>query len=82
VLQAVERGLFHVHTVAHVSAGIALLTGAPSGMEPGVALGGADSVLARAEQTLLAYRRACRQAMATLRPRRGAGPRAQRPDLG
>ena len=76
VLQAVERGQFHVHTVEHVSAGIALLTGASSGMEPGVEPGlepgGAGSVLARAQQTLLAYRRACRQAMATLRPRRGA----------
>jgi len=76
VLQAVERGQFHVHTVEHVNAGIALLTGAPSGMEPGVGPGvepsGTASVLARAEQTLLAYRRACRQAMAALRPRRGA----------
>ena len=40
VLDAVERGLFHVYTMGHVSEGIALLTGEASGMSPaGVAAG-------------------------------------------
>ena len=34
VLDAVERGLFHVYTMGHVSEGIALLTGEASGMSP------------------------------------------------
>ena len=47
VVDAVSRGLFQVHTVAHVLDGIELLTGNPAG-DPEVA----DSVLARAGQTL------------------------------
>ena len=34
VADAVERGLFHVYTMGHVSEGIALLTGEASGMSP------------------------------------------------
>jgi predicted ATP-dependent protease len=56
VVDAVSRGLFQVHAVAHVLDGIELLTGNPAGdFEV------ADSVLARAGQTLRDYRQACRR---------------------
>lgn len=82
VLDAVERGLFHVYTMGHVSEGIALLTGEASGMSPAELLqaqadelaGGAatveDTVMQRAEVTLRAYRRACQVAGGA---RRGRG---------
>jgi len=85
VLEAVERGLFHVYTMGHVSEGIALLTGQASGMSPSDVLqahtdelAGAeamveDTVLQRAEVTLRAYRRACQSAGHTRRGR--GGPR-------
>ncbi|MES2612938.1 MAG: AAA family ATPase [Pseudomonadota bacterium] len=80
ILDAVERGLFHVHTVQHVSEGIALLTGEASGMGPGAVLApSADdvtqTVLSRAEQTLRAYRRACQSAGYTRAGRAGRRPR-------
>jgi predicted ATP-dependent protease len=59
VTQAVAQGKFHVYTAEHVSEGIELLTGHPSGL-PGTASGYApDTVLGRAQDTLQAYRRAC-----------------------
>ncbi|EJE49542.1 putative ATP-dependent protease [Acidovorax sp. CF316] len=81
ILEAVERGLFHVYTVQHVSEGIALLTGEASGMGPGAVLAAdaADevthTVLSRAEQTLRAYRRACQSAGHTRAGRTGRGRR-------
>lgn len=80
VLEAVQRGLFHVYTVGHVSEGIALLTGEASGMAPGAlppdhASALEETVLSRAEQTLRAYRRACQSAGHTRRGR--ARPAAQ-----
>ena len=86
ILGAVDRGLFHVYTVAHVSEGIALLTGEASGMSPAELLqaqadelaGGAttveDTVMQRAEVTLRAYRRACQVAGGA---RRGRGARGR-----
>ena len=83
VQDAVERGLFHVYTMAHVSEGIALLTGEASGMSPAELLQAEaderadrataveDTVMQRAEQTLRAYRRAC-QSAGHLRKSRGA----------
>ena len=62
VVEAVARGDFHIHTADTASEGMALLTGVPFGTRDGAGYT-PDSVLARAEQTLLAYRRAC-QAMA------------------
>ena len=56
VVDAVTAGRFHVHAAEHVSEGIALLTRTPAGLPPGAPQ--EDSVLARAEATLLAYRRA------------------------
>ena len=65
VVDAVAQGRFHIHTASHVAEGLALL----SGMAPGItgdAAGPypADSLLGRCEQTLKAYREACRQAVA------------------
>ena len=60
ILDAVERGLFRVYTMGHVSEGMALLTGT-------------DTVLERAEQTLRAYRRACQTAGHTRRGGRRVG---------
>ncbi len=64
VIEAVEQGLFHIHTAAHVSEGMALLTGQAYGERAEGRDRGypADSVLGRAEATLLAYRRACQRA--------------------
>lgn len=81
ILDAVERGEFHVHTVQHVSEGIALLTGEASGMGPGAVLAAdaaddvTQTVLSRAEQTLRAYRRACQSAGHTRVGRAGRRPR-------
>ncbi|MBV7429155.1 MULTISPECIES: Lon protease family protein [unclassified Acidovorax] len=86
VLDAVERGLFHVYTMGHVSEGIALLTGEASGMSPAELLQAQadelahraaaveDTVMQRAELTLRAYRRACQIAGAA---RRGRGVRGR-----
>ena len=57
VQSAVRDGLFHVYTALHVRQGLELLTRTASGM--GQAPYPTESVLGRAEQTLLAYRRAC-----------------------
>ena len=62
VVDAVAAGLFHVYTVAHVGEGIELLTGHPAGLSDSGAGYADGSVLARAEQTLLDYRRACLRA--------------------
>lgn len=56
VVAAVAAGRFHVYTAQHVSEGVALLTGQAAGLTPDEHLQG--SVHARAEATLLAYRRA------------------------
>lgn len=44
VVEAVEQGRFYIWTAAHVSDGIALLTGQAPGMEAGVATGEEGSV--------------------------------------
>ncbi|TSE24361.1 Lon protease [Tepidimonas sediminis] len=73
VVEAVERGLFHVWAIDHVAEGMTLLSGVPFGLaDPRAAtapLGAAGqpayapgSVLARAAETLRAYRRACLRA--------------------
>jgi len=62
VIEAVERGQFHIYTADHVREGIELLTGQPSGM---TALAGdyaPDTVLGRAQATLRAFRVACQAA--------------------
>jgi predicted ATP-dependent protease len=62
VVEAVRQGLFHIHTAEHVSDGIELLTGCPSGMTSATGEHTHDSVLGRAQKTLQAYRRACQLA--------------------
>ncbi len=67
VLDAVDQGLFHVHTATHIRDGLTLLSGQASGLSDSGehAAYPSDSVLGRAEATLLAYRRACRLATQT-----------------
>ena len=59
VVEAVAQGRFHIHTAAHVSEGIELLTGIPSGELNAAVHYPHDSVLGHAQDTLLAFRRAC-----------------------
>lgn len=73
LIEAVEQGRFHIHTAAHLSEGLELLTGLPSGLPltPTVEVDyPAESVLGRAQQTLQAYRRACQRAGSAGRARR------------
>lgn len=61
VVEAVAGNLFHIYTAEHVSEGVQLLTGFPAGMADETGNYPHDSVLGRAHQTLLAYRRACQE---------------------
>ncbi len=72
VLQAVDSGQFHIYTASHIGDGLGLLTGHASGLpcDPGTSHYAPDSVLDLAQQTLLAYRRACRLGPPRLRSRR------------
>ena len=72
VLDAVDQGMFHIYTASHIRDGLELLTGRTSGLSTGPVPTGyaTDSVLGLAEQTLLAYRRACRMAGQGRTPRR------------
>ena len=64
VVAAVAAGRFHIHTAGFAGDGMELLTGQPFG-----SLGPhgypADTVLGRAQATLLDYRRACEQTSGT-----------------
>ncbi len=73
VLDAVDQGMFHIYTASHIRDGLELLTGRASGLanDTAPARYAADSVLGLAEQTLLAFRRACRLAGQGRLPRRG-----------
>jgi len=62
VVDAVEKGLFHIYTADHVSEGMALLTNHSSGMPLGAGGYAHDTVLGHAQKTLQAYRRACQLA--------------------
>jgi len=59
IIEAVARGLFHIHSVEHTSEGIELLTGVPAGIVGGTGSYPTDSVLGLVQSTLHAYRRAC-----------------------
>jgi predicted ATP-dependent protease len=59
VIEAVDEGLFHIHTASHVSEGIELLTGVPAGVPDTFGIYPHGSVLGHAQQTLQAYRQAC-----------------------
>ena len=62
VIEAVERGQFHIYTADHVREGIELLTGQPSGMTSQSGDYAPDTVLGRAQATLRAFRQACQAA--------------------
>jgi predicted ATP-dependent protease len=62
VVDAVDKGLFHIYTADHVSEGMALLTNHSSGMPLGAGGYAHDTVLGHAQKTLQAYRRACQLA--------------------
>ncbi len=67
VVDAVEQGLFHIYTARHVGEALEQLTGVASGLMPASNAEDRtrgspyadDTVLGRAEQTLLTYHRAC-----------------------
>ena len=59
VVEAVERGMFHIYTADHMSFGIELLTGMAVGVPDNEGNYPHASVLGRAQKTLQAYRRAC-----------------------
>jgi len=61
VVEAVAKGLFHIHTAEHVSEGMELLAGCAFGIADVAGSYPHDSVLGRAQQTLLAYRHACQE---------------------
>ena len=62
VVEAVARGRFHIHAVANAGEGIELLTGTPAGVLNPAGRYPHDSVLGRAQETLVAFRHACRTA--------------------
>ena len=72
VLDAVDQGLFHIYTASHAGDGLALLTGQISGLpcDPGNGAYPGNSVLGKAETSLLSYRRACRLAALGRAPKR------------
>lgn len=58
VIEAVERGLFHIYTAEYASDGIELLTGFPVGVANASGNYPRGSVLGHAQKTLQTYRRA------------------------
>ena len=59
IAEAVERGMFHIHTAEHAVEGMELLTGYPIGTADESGNYPRDSVLGNAQRSLLAFRRAC-----------------------
>jgi predicted ATP-dependent protease len=62
VVQAVERGRFHIYAADDAGEGMELLTGVKFGALDASNKYPADSVLARAQKTLQDYRKACQEA--------------------
>jgi predicted ATP-dependent protease len=58
-VDAVSRGLFHVHAASHVGEGLELLSGIPAGELNVAGHYPHESVLGHAQDRLLAFRRAC-----------------------
>ena len=71
VLNAVDQGMFHIYTAVYALDGLELLAGKSSGFNQENPASGfpPQSLLGMAEQTLLTYRRACRQANHSRPPR-------------
>ena len=61
LVEAVGAGRFHIHVADHVTEGIALLTGVAAGGLDAAGRYPRGSVLGRAQDALLAFRRACRE---------------------
>ena len=59
IVEAVANGLFHIHTAEHAGDGMELLSGSVFGEADEAGVYPPDSVLVKAQNTLLAYRRAC-----------------------
>jgi len=59
VIEAVEQGLFHIHTAEHVTSGIELLTGMPAGVANSSGTYPKGTVFGHAQKTLAEYRKAC-----------------------
>jgi predicted ATP-dependent protease len=61
IIEAVEKGLFAIYTMEHVTQGLELLTGFPAGITEQSRTAGyaSDTVLGHAQRTLLISRRAC-----------------------
>ena len=61
IIEAVEKGLFAIYTMEHVTQGLELLTGCPAGLtEQSRSIGySPDTVLGYAQRALLVFRRAC-----------------------
>ncbi len=61
IIEAVEKGLFAIYTMEHVTQGLELLTGCPAGLtEQSRTMGySPDTVLGYAQRALLVFRRAC-----------------------
>ncbi|WP_018077618.1 Lon protease family protein [Thiobacillus denitrificans] len=80
VVDAVARGLFHIHAAEHVTEGIGLLTGVAAGELNAAGHYPHGSVLGHAQDALLAFRRACQTLEHTKVPRRHfrAGDRSGR----
>ena len=64
IVEAVQKGLFSIYMMEHVTQGLALLSGLPAGtIEENKTVGyPAHSVLGHAQKTLLAFRSACQMA--------------------
>ncbi|MBW8369958.1 MAG: AAA family ATPase [Thiobacillus sp.] len=80
LVEAVAAGRFHIHAADHVSEGLELLAGVAAGEPDAAGHYPHASVLGHAQDTLLAYRRACQQLEHPKPPRRHfrAGDRPQR----
>jgi predicted ATP-dependent protease len=59
VVEAVAKGLFHIHAIDHICSGMELLMGMSAGSEDVEGNYPHASVLGRAQKTLQSYRRAC-----------------------
>jgi hypothetical protein len=70
VVAAVAAGRFRIHAADHVTEGVALLTGVGAGEPDGAGHYPHGSVLGHAQETLLAYRRACQALEHPRAPRR------------
>ena len=70
LVEAVAQGRFHIHAAERVTEGIECLTGVAAGEPDAAGHYPHDSVLGHAQDTLLAFRRACQQQEHPRAPRR------------